>query len=304
MDVSIIYVNYKTADLIVDSIQSVKKLTEGISFEIIVVDNCSGDGSVEQIKKTCPEVTLIQSPENIGFGRANNLGIEAAGGEMVLFLNPDTLLVNNAIKLLYDYLKQHKKAGACGGNLLNINLYPVNSFGRRFPSLYEEFLSIFYLKPIVWKHSGSTFYNHTCKPLQVASIVGADLMVKRSVLERSGYFSPDFFMNFEETELCLRIKKAGYQIVSVPDARIVHLEGQSSYIDASRQQRYFEGQYTFFRKRYGKMGMEVLYALIAFKCNLRKWQFILLGSRRKIDYWEIKRATNYNVFKNLINRKR
>lgn len=302
VEVSVIYVNYKTGGLIVDSIQSVKKLSEDISFEIIVVDNCSGDGSVEQIKKACPEVTLIQAPENLGFGRANNLGIEAAKGEMVLFLNPDTLLVNNAIKILYDYLKEDNGTGACGGNLVDMNLCPVNSFGRRFPSFYEEFVSIFYLKPLLWRNPRSAFYNYTGKPLEVASIVGADLMVKRSVLDKVGYFSPDFFMNFEETELCFRIKKAGYRIMSVPEARIVHLEGQSSYISASRMQRYFEGQYVFFGKRYGTGGMEILYALIAVKCRLRQWQFRVLGSSAKIEYWKVKGETNKRVFNHLINK--
>lgn len=302
--VSIIYVNYKTGELILDSIRSVKEQSRDISFEIIVVDNCSGDGSAERIKEGCPEATLIQAPQNLGFGRANNLGIEAAKGEVVFFLNPDTLLTNNAIKILYDYLKGHKKVGACGGNLVDMNFSPVNSYGRRFPSLWEEFLSIFYLKPLLWHNSRSASYNYTGKPMGVASIVGAGLMVKRSVLDQVGYFSPDFFMNFEETELCLRIKKAGYLVMSVPEARIIHLEGQSSYINASRMQRYFEGQYVFFGKRYGPRGVKLLYALIALKCGLRQWQFRILCSSARREYWKVKGETNRRVFNHTINKER
>lgn len=303
MDVSIIYVNYKTGKLILDSIRSVKEKTEGVSYEIIVVDNHSGDDSVEKLKETYPEIRMIESVENVGFGRANNLGIKEAKGTVLFFLNPDTLLVNNAVKFLFDFLMSKKDIGACGGNLVDISMRPVNSFGRLFPSFYEEILSIFYLKPFVWRQSKSLSYNYTFQPLEVASIVGADLMMKRSVLEKTGAFCPDFFMNFEETELCYRIKKAGYRVVSVPEAKIIHLEGQATYIDASRVQRFFEGQYVFFRKRYGRGGMVLLYRIIALKCNLRKIQFILLGSEEKREYWKVKSRTNKKVFKSLVNKK-
>lgn len=296
MDISIIYVNYKTGKLILDSIASVKKLTQGITYEIIVVDNASADGSVEAIKNAYPEVTCIEACENLGFGKANNLGIEQAKGEMLFFLNPDTLLVDNAIRILFEYLKQHPEAGACGGNLVDGNGNPANSFGRRFPSLWEEFLAVMYMKPVCWRHKRSVFYNYTSRPMEVASIVGADLMVPRSVLDKTGYFSADFFMNFEETELCLRIKREGYRVVSVPEAQIIHLEGQSSYINASRVQRYFEGQYVFFRKRYGNTGMKGLYLLLAFKCGLRKWLFTLAGSAKKKEYWRTKGEVNRKVF--------
>lgn len=298
MDVSIIYVNYKTADLVLDSIRTVKEKTEGITYEIIVVDNCSADGSVEKIRNAYPDVRLIEAGGNLGFGRANNLGIKSAQGTVVFFLNPDTLLVNNAAGILFRYLMDEKKTGACGGNLTDAAGEPVNSFGRFFPSLYEEFLSVFYLERRPWRYPGSVHYNYTGRPLPVASVVGAGLMVKRSVLDETGPFSPDFFMNFEETELCYRIVRAGYAVTSVPDARIIHLEGRSDYADASRVQRYFEGQYVFFGKRYGTKGPERLYKLIAFKCGLRACLARLLGNHRKKAYWKMKGETNKQVFHN------
>lgn len=297
MDVSIIYVNYKTAPLVLDSIRTVKEKTEGVTYEIIVVDNCSADGSVEKIRNAYPDVRLIEAGGNVGFGRANNLGIQVAQGSAVFFLNPDTLLVNNAAGILFRYLMSEKKTGACGGNLTDAAGKPVNSFGRFFPSLYEEFLSAFYLERRPWRSRRSVHYNYTARPLPVASVVGAGLMVKRSVLDETGPFSPDFFMNFEETELCFRIVRAGYTVASVPQARIIHLEGQSDYADASRVQRYLEGQYVFFGKRYGKKGAERLYRLLAFKCGLRACLARLLGNTRKKACWEMKRETNKQVFK-------
>lgn len=303
MDVSVIYVNYKTGKFILDSIESLKKHTRDISYEIIVVDNHSEDGSAEQIRKAYPQVILIDAGENIGFGRGNNLGIEVAKGKMIFFLNPDTLFVNNAIKILAAHLEKEGCVGACGGNLVDENGTPTISFGRRFPSFYEEFLSIFYLKPWFYNYPKSVSYNYTGKIMKVASIVGADLMVKRSILDKTGYFSPDFFMNFEETELCYRIRKAGYEIVSVPDAKIIHFTGRSSYVNVSRIQRFLEGKYVFFLKKYGIAGVNCLYALTIWKCILRKLQFTLLANGKKKSYWHMKSETNKNVFKTLFNKK-
>ena len=104
MNISIVYVNYKTARLILDSIKSVKEKTEDVDYEIIVVDNASGDGSLELIQKQYPEVICVQADENMGFGRANNLGMTYASGDCILFLNPDTILRNDAIDKLYAYV--------------------------------------------------------------------------------------------------------------------------------------------------------------------------------------------------------
>ena len=128
MNISIVYVNYKTARLILDSIKSVKEKTEDVDYEIIVVDNASGDGSLELIQKQYPEVICVQADENMGFGRANNLGMTYASGDCILFLNPDTILRNDAIDKLYAYLIEHPDVGACGGNLYDERGLPTTSF--------------------------------------------------------------------------------------------------------------------------------------------------------------------------------
>lgn len=297
MDVSIIYVNYRTADLLIDSIRSVRERTSGATYEIIVVDNASGDGSPQRIREACPEATVIEAGENLGFGRANNEGLKYASGDAVFFLNPDTLLENNAVGILSGYLRRHPRTGACGGNLIGADGQPANSFGRSFPSLWQEFLSILYVEPLSLRHPSSSFFNHTGRPLGVASIVGADLMVSRRAIERTGGFSPDFFMYFEETEWCYRIRKAGFRIVSVPEARIVHLEGRAPHLTASRLERFFDGQYVFFSKRYGRTGARALYGLVTLKCALRDWQFTLLGYGDKLAYWRTKAAANRRVYR-------
>ena len=129
MQVSVIIVNYNTKELTKQAIRSVFDKTEGVEYEIIVVDNDSKDGSVEELKKTFQDkITVIESKENLGFGRANNLGIKQSKGKYVFLLNSDTELINNAIKIFYDYMEQNMQVGVCGGNLYNKNNEPATSY--------------------------------------------------------------------------------------------------------------------------------------------------------------------------------
>ena len=127
--VSIIMVNYNTKELTKKAIQAVFDKTEGVEYEIIVVDNDSKDGSVEELKKTFQDkIIIIESKENLGFGRGNNLGIKQAKGKYIFLLNSDTELINNAIKIFYDYMEQNEQVGICGGNLYNVNCVPEDSY--------------------------------------------------------------------------------------------------------------------------------------------------------------------------------
>ena len=144
--ISIVYVNYKTASLVIDSIKSVKENTTGVDYEIIVVDNASGDYSLDLIRKQY---------DNLGFGKANNLALDQAKGDCILFLNPDTLLLNNALFELYSFLRSSDKIGACGGNLYDEDNKPTTSFSRKYPSFFWELLSIMYISPISLSHPRS-----------------------------------------------------------------------------------------------------------------------------------------------------
>ncbi|MDR0681836.1 MAG: glycosyltransferase family 2 protein [Dysgonamonadaceae bacterium] len=297
MNVSILYVNYKTACLIVNSIRTIKEHTKDISYEIIVVDNHSEDDSLSMIKTAYPEVICIQSAENLGFGKANNVGLKVARGECILFLNPDTLLINNAVEILYRHLQSSPTIGACGGNLYDENHCPTHSFARHFPTCRQEFFSIFYLPDMNWKVPKSRCFNYTGNPLDVAMIVGADLMIKKTVLEETGAFDPDFFMNGEDVEICYRIRKANYRILSLPDAKIMHLEGRSLYILQSRLHFLYEGNFIYFYKMTGKNGAKNLYRIIQLKNNIRILQFTLLRNKRKQVYWKMKKQTAKEAFR-------
>ena len=142
-------------------------------------------------------------------------------------MNPDTLLLNNAVKILSDYLDAHPEAGVCGGNLYDGDMNPTHSYRMCLPGIYWELNDLFHGLPdkVRWRRNAQ--FNHTGRTENVGYITGADMMVRREVLAQVGSFSPKFFMYYEETELTFRIKKAGYAVVSVPEAEIQHLEGKS-----------------------------------------------------------------------------
>ena len=295
LDVSIIYVNYKTASLIINSIASVRQRSEGFSYEIIIVDNHSGDDSIVRLRDKCPDCRIIESLSNIGFGRANNLAISEAKGQYLFFLNPDTILLNNAIKVLFEHLQTNPRCAACGGNLYDEKLNPTYSLSRRTSSLFDELILTFYIVRPSFPSPRSLFFNRTNKPLKVASISGANLMVRKSVLDIvGGGFDPIFFMNGEEADLCRRIIRAGYLVHSVPQAQIMHFEGKSSYISTSRQEFLFDSQFITANKRGGKRLVRRLYLILLFRTHFRRLLLCCIPHKRK--YWLQKRLLLKKVY--------
>lgn len=234
-DVSVIIVNFKTSALVADCINSIRRHTKGVTIEIIVADNNSEPNLESIIANACQQmedIRVIQLNENVGFGRANNAALDIAKGRNILFLNPDTVLLNNAIKILSDFLDANPKAGACGGNLYNEEMQPALSHKMLVPGIRWEMADFLHNAPIKLAYGKNWDHNHNGAPLQVAYITGADLMVRKSALEATGPFDSRFFLYFEETELCVRIRRHGYTIWNVPKAKIQHLDGQSMKTDA------------------------------------------------------------------------
>lgn len=230
MKVSIIIVNYHTSSLIIDCLKSVIKQTLSIDYEVIVVDNNSEPELSIVLKNTFPEssnIHILQLSENIGFGRANNEGAKMAEGEFLFFLNPDTLLLNNAIKILADFLDSNQSAGICGANLFNVECQPTFSHFMYLPGIKWELNNTLHNLIANFTYRGNFMHNHTNNPLEVGFISGADLMIRKWLFDKIKGFDPHFFMYFEETDLCLHVWKAGFKIFNVPTAKIVHLEGGS-----------------------------------------------------------------------------
>ncbi len=244
MDVSIILVNYKTKDLTINAINSIIEKTQEIEYEIFVVDNNSQDGSIEAIEQEFPNIKIIKNSINAGFGAANNIAIKQAEGKYILCLNTDTLLINNAIKEMFDFLEANEKVGVCGGNLYDTEMQPTMSYAS-FPNFWNCLSTTWLLKKIFPK-----LRNHeevqTVK--DVGFITGADIFFRKSVLDNVGIFDEQFFMYYEEADLCKRIKNAGYQIKVIPNAKIIHLEGKSAKNFWNNTEMRVKSKYIYIRK--------------------------------------------------------
>ena len=279
MDVSIIIVNYNTEKLILDCIQSIHEKTEGISFEIIVVDNASPN-EPSMLKKD-NRIKYIQSETNLGFGRANNLGAKYAKGDYLHFLNPDTILINNAIYALWDYIRQHPEVGMVGSNLYQKDLSPNHSYGIKDPSILQEIL---WSREFTKKIYGKDF-NYDEAPKKVAHIVGASMMILKNLFNQIKGFDEDFFMYCEETYLCYIVRKNGYTIMNVPQSKIIHLEGQSFTLKKSREDRTYEGRKLYFIKRYNKTYYCVCNLVMAINSTINIIYFFIVGKKEPREYW-------------------
>lgn len=227
IDVSIIIVNYKSSALVNDCIRSVFDKTVGLIYEIIVVDNATEDLSQALESYGDERVRIIQLKENIGFGRANNAGAKIAKGRNLFLLNPDTILINNAVKILSDYLDQNPDVGACGGNLFDEYDNPVHSHRRILPGFFWDLNELSGGRIERWRFGKVNLqYNSSSVPLEVGYITGADLMLRKKEFNELGGFDPAFFMYYEETDLEKRLKYFfKKKVVNVPAARIIHLVG-------------------------------------------------------------------------------
>lgn len=286
MNVSIIIVNYNTVSLLCDAIDSVLEKTTDISYEIIVVDNNSSDNSENIIpQKYGDKVIFIKLPENIGFGRANNEGVKLANGKYLFLLNPDTILLNNAVKILADFLENNANAGICGGNLVDEKRQAAHSYSMILPSITWELNILFAEFPEKLFFSKNVWFNHTGKARKVAHITGADLMIKADLFRRLNGFDADFFMYFEETELTFRLKKVGFEVYSIPQAEIMHLEGKSIGTDEKRVKMILSGRNLFYKKTRSQMYHAFANGIFRLTAVSRIALFTLLNNKEKCRYW-------------------
>lgn len=257
MQVSIILVSYNTAELTRNCLNSVYEKTKDVDFEIYVVDNNSTDGSAEMLESEFPQVKLIKNTENKGFGAANNIAIKECKGKYVFLLNTDTLLINNAIKILYDFMEKRENSdvGCCSGNLYYEDMSYQHSYNVA-PNLTYYLLIVLFLRKIFSKLFKNYYVEHIhdeelvplSEPKSVGFVTGADMFLRKSVLDKAGSFDEDFFMYYEDTELCHRIKNNGFGIYMVPEAKIIHIRGKSSGNNLKRMQLLKAGEYLYYRK--------------------------------------------------------
>lgn len=232
MQVSIIIVNYNTKQLLEDCIQSIYDKTDGVLFEIIVVDNASTDGSQEAIKTKFPAVILIESEINLGFGKANNLGATYAKGALLFLLNSDTILFENSVKILNEFFLSEEKRLNIGvlGAILVDQAYKINGFGSHFPICSEENKNNLRGIPIVkWfvATPQKQDYDFGNECFEIDYVIGADMFLRRKLFEEMNGFCEDFFMYYEESDLQKRIHNTGLKQYILTKTKIIHLEDGS-----------------------------------------------------------------------------
>ena len=257
MDISIIIVSYNTEELMKNCLKSVFEKIQDVSFEVFVVDNNSNDGSCKIIEQEFPQVKLIKNNENKGFGVANNLAIRESNAKYVFLLNSDTILLNNAVMIFFEFMEQaeNQNVSCCGGNLYDEKLNYGYSYSI-FPTIEQVFFKRFYLDKFFKNYYQKRFalggYEESASVKEVDSVSGADMFLRKSVLDEVGLFDEDFFLYYEETELSWRMNKSGYKSVIVPDARVIHLAGASESESFDKFKIVKQSELMFFEKCYGK----------------------------------------------------
>jgi GT2 family glycosyltransferase len=229
--VSVIIVNWNTRDILRDCLRSVYEQTRGISFEVIVIDNASSDGSVAMVKAEFPQVVLIENRDNRGFAAANNQGMAIARGRYCLLLNSDTVVLDGAIQKTIAFADQHPKAAVVGCRVLNRDL-TLQPTCFMFPSVLNMFLSMSYLykafpRSRFFGREFMTGWNRN-DIRSVETVTGCFMLVRREAIEPVGVMDEGFFMYAEETDWCRRFQQAGWVNLFYPDAHIIHLGGQST----------------------------------------------------------------------------
>jgi len=287
-DISVIIVNYNVKDYLLQCLRSLNASVGSITTEVIVVDNDSHDGSVEELQPLFPFVRWIALDENIGFGRANNVGLEHASGRYVLYLNPDTIIGADTLSVMCRFLDEHPKTGIAGCKVLN----PDGSFQvacrRGLPTPWVSFCKLFGLQRLFPSSKLFAGYNLTYLPVDasyaVDALIGA-FMVGRTELMRSlGGFDPAFFMYGEDIDLCYRVQQAGFDVTYVHTTSIVHYKGESTKRSSINEVRvFYDAMEIFAKKHFG--GSRIFLAFLRLGIGVRAVLARAMRKRREIITW-------------------
>ncbi|MCC7553657.1 MAG: glycosyltransferase family 2 protein [Methanobacteriaceae archaeon] len=256
MDLSIVIVNYKTFELTKNTINSILNQKIDFSYEIIVVDNASNDGSLEKLEKYFKkfDVNFIANSLNTGFASANNIGFKNSKGKYILTLNSDTVVKENTLNLLYKFIEKNKDIGAVGCKILLPNGSLDKACKRTFPNLKNSFYRLFHIP-----NNDKNINNYNLDNLsdediyEIDSLSGAFMFIRSEALNQVGFFDESFFMYGEDIDLCYRIKKANWKIYYYGKAEIIHYKGSSSKKKKTKLiYEFYRAMYIFYNKHYKK----------------------------------------------------
>jgi GT2 family glycosyltransferase len=246
-DLCIIIVSWNTKEYLLHCLESIFQKRESVPWEVVVMDNGSRDGSGTAVRKIFPAVHLIENDRNLGFSKAANQGLKKSSGRYALLLNPDTQVKEGAIERLVSFMDVHPEAGVAGVQLLNSDGSRQNSVAN-FPSLATELVNKSLLRWMFPKRFPGKGRNYS-EPIEVDSVIGAFMIVRREAIERVGLLDEDYFLFLEETDWCYRMKKAGWKVYHLPQAEIYHFQGKSAETEKKKAKvEYYRSRYHFFKK--------------------------------------------------------
>ncbi|WP_458403093.1 glycosyltransferase family 2 protein [Methanobrevibacter sp.] len=252
MDVSVVIVNYQTFDLTKDTINSILSYSYPFDYEVIVVDNASGDDSLSRLQDYFKDkVKFIASDENRGFAAGNNLALRNVESNYVLLLNSDTVVWENTLENVYDYMQANPDVGACGCRVRLENGELDKACKRTFPNVKNSFFRLFHIP----NKSKDDNYNLTDLPddgiYEIDCLTGAFMFIRNKALKQTGLLDETFFMYGEDIDLCYRIKQAGWKIIYYGESSITHLKGASSKKQKSKLlYEFYRAMYVYYKKHH------------------------------------------------------
>ncbi|UCH09266.1 MAG: glycosyltransferase [Fidelibacterota bacterium] len=255
MTLSVIVVSYNVREFVSQCLLSLSRCRFDGTVEVILVDNNSSDGTVEMVPRRFPQVRLIKNRRNVGYAAALNQGLTASTGEMILFLNPDTILEEQTLQVLVDYLQEHPQVGCVGPKILNSDGSFQLASRRSFPAAWVAFCHLSGLGRIFPRSRLFGQYNYTylesSQTHEVEAVSGSCMCLRREIIDRVGLMDESFFMFWEDTDYCYRIHQAGYQVVYHPATKIVHYKGESVKTDPLYNLRIFHRALMAFSRKHG-----------------------------------------------------
>lgn len=260
VELSVIIISWNTKRSLVRTLQSLQRYPPNFKYDVWVVDNNSSDGTVDYLRRKFRWIKLIANSKNLGFAKANNQILERIHSPYVLILNPDTRLTRGCIDLLHSFLQNHPEIGACGSLLLNEDGSPQrNGYYRKLPSLLQTILFYTETRKLSVKYDflvhrfWETKISKISLPIEVDQIPGACIFANIRTLKRIGFFDEDYFLWFEDVDLCFRLRKAGYKLMLIPQSKVFHTGGASFKKwtdDVVKQIQFFKSLLIYFRKHF------------------------------------------------------
>lgn len=273
IDLSVIIVNWNTKDLLVACLDSLSAQKSICKIEVIVVDNSSNDGSAEIVNEKYPHVILIRNATNLGFGKANNIGMKQSRGRYICLLNSDVRVLPNCLQNLVNFMEQNKSIGISSPLTLSPNM-SIQDTCRKLPNLWNNVCDLLYLNKLFPKSDSLSgehmmFFDHR-STRKVEGLAGCCLMIRKAALDRVGLFDEQFFIYFEETDLCKRFGQAGWDIVFYPDASIVHHHGASASKDPLRfSGKQIKSQVKYWKKHHSKIVVTIFLFILLIHNGVR-----------------------------------